>query len=116
MDDNIDYKLDIDSYSEEATDSTQSAEELVKSKNGHCGEQSYLEYAVLTALGYKCHLLFMKENSSEEDFGALGSAHVCVVYEDSDKYYWFEHAMEHMRGIHEYNTMQDLMKDIASNW
>lgn len=69
MNANIDYKLDIDSYSDEAADSIQTAEEILESKHGHCVEQSYLEYKIFTDLGYKCHLIFMKENSSKYDFG-----------------------------------------------
>lgn len=41
---------------------------------------------------------------------------MCVIYENNNKYYWFEHAMGHMRGIHQYDSMDAAFKDIAKNW
>lgn len=57
MDKNIDYFLANDEYIEDSNEPlTQTAKELIKSKQGHCAEQSYLEKYVLDKLGYTTEL------------------------------------------------------------
>jgi hypothetical protein len=116
MKSNITYELANDEYGAENDPPTKTAEEVIETKSGHCAEQSYLEKKILDELGYETKLVFVKENNSEEDYGADGSAHLFLTYVDEDKICWFEHSMEHMRGIHEYDSEEELLKDVAKNW
>lgn len=40
-------------------------------------------------------------------------SHSFLVYKDNDKYYWLENAWLKYRGIHEYDTKEDLLKDVV---
>ena len=117
MKSNITYELANDEYGVENDPPTKTAEEVIETKSGHCAEQSYLEKKILDDLGYETKLVFVKENNSKEDYGADGSAHLFLTYVDEDnKQCWFEHSMEHMRGIHKYDSEEELLKDVAKNW
>lgn len=117
MEKNISYELANDEYDAEDDPPTKTAEEVIESGTGHCAEQSYLEYEVLDELGYFPQLIFVKENNSEEDYGADGSAHMFVVYQDDDeKYTYFEHSQEHNKGIHKFDSMSELLDFVGKNW
>jgi hypothetical protein len=117
MNDNITYELVDDEYSNSNGVPTKTADEVLKTKTGHCAEQSYLEKEVLNELGYESFLVMVKENNSEKEYGAEGSAHVFLVYKDEDgKFCWFEHSMQHSRGIHKYDSLEALLQDVANQW
>lgn len=116
MKENITYELANDEYGAENDPPTKTAEEVLATGTGHCAEQSYLEKKVLDELGYETQLIFVKENNSKNDYGADGNAHVFLTYQDNEKYFWFEHSMEHMRGIHKYDSEEELLQDVAKNW
>ena len=117
MEKNISYELANDEYDAEDDPLTKTAEEVIQSGTGHCAEQSYLEYKVLDELGYFPQLIFVKENNSEDDYGADGSAHMFVVYQDDDeKYTYFEHSQEHNKGIHKFDSMSELLDFVGKNW
>lgn len=117
MEENITYELANDEYGEEDDPPTKTAEEVLATGTGHCAEQSYLEKKVLDELGYETQLIFVKENNSKDDYGADGSAHVFLTYQDDDeKYFWFEHSMEHAKGIHKFNSFGELLQDVATKW
>lgn len=117
MNDNITYELVDDEYSNSNGVPTKTADEVLKTKTGHCAEQSYLEKEVLNELGYESFLVMVKENNSKKEYGAEGSAHVFLVYKDEDgKFCWFEHSMQHSRGIHKYDSLESLLQDVANQW
>lgn len=117
MESNITYELANDEYGAEDDPPTKNAEEVIKSGTGHCAEQSYLEYKILDELGYFPQLIFVKENNSEDDYGADGSAHMFVIYQDDDeKYTYFEHSQEHNKGIHKFDSMSELLDFVRKNW
>ena len=117
MKENITYELANDEYGAENDPPTKTAEEVIETGTGHCAEQSYLEYRVLDELGYFPQLIFVKENNSEDDYGADGSAHMFVVYQDDDeKYVYFEHSQEHNKGIHKFDSMSELLDFVGKNW
>ena len=117
MEENITYELANDEYGAEDDPPTKTAEEVIETGTGHCAEQSYLEYKVLDELGYFPQLIFVKENNSEDDYGADGSAHMFVVYQDDDdKYTYFEHSQEHNKGIHKFDSMDELLDFVGKNW
>lgn len=116
MNENITYELVDDEYSNSNGVPTKTAEEVLETKTGHCAEQSYLEKEVLNELGYESFLVMVKENNSKKEYGAEGSAHVFLVYKDGDQFCWFEHSMQHSRGIHKYNSLEDLLQSVAAQW
>ena len=117
MNDNITYELVDDEYSNSNGVPTKTAEEVLATKTGHCAEQSYLEQEVLDGLGYESFFVMVKENNSEKEYGAEGSAHLFLVYKDEDaRYCWFEHSMQHSRGIHKYDSLYALLQDVAHQW
>ena len=117
MEENITYELANDEYGAEDDPPTKTAEEVIESGTGHCAEQSYLEYRILDELGYFPQLVFVKENNSKKDYGADGSAHMFVVYQDDDeKYTYFEHSQEHSKGIHKFDSMSELLDFVGKNW
>ena len=117
MNDNITYELVDDEYSNSNGVPTKTAEEVLETKTGHCAEQSYLEKEILDELGYESFLVMVKENNSKKEYGAEGSAHVFLVYKDEKgNYCWFEHSMQHARGIHKYTNLDALLQDVANQW
>lgn len=38
--------------------------------------------------------------------------HTILVYKQNGKYFWFENAFEDQRGIHEFNTLEDLLTTV----
>ena len=116
MDKNISYKLANDEYGEENDPPTKSAEEVLKTKSGHCAEQSYLEKKLLDEIGIKTQLIFIKENSSKKDYGADGSAHMLLAIKDDKKWIWFEHSMNHAKGIHIFSSIEELVKAVSYLW
>lgn len=116
MDKNITYELANDNYGAENDPPTKTAQEVLETGTGHCAEQSYLEKEVLDNLGYETLLVMVKENSSKKDYGADGSAHVFLVYKEGKNYCWFEHSMQHAKGIHKYTSLEALLQDVANQW
>jgi len=116
MNENITYELVDDEYSNSNGVPTKTAEEVLKTGTGHCAEQSYLEKEVLEDLGYETFLVMVKENNSKKEYGAEGSAHVFLVYKEGKNYCWFEHSMQHARGIHKYTSLEALLQDVANQW
>ena len=117
MNENITYELVDDEYSNSNGVPTKTAKEVLETGTGHCAEQSYLEKEVLDGLGYESFLVMVKENNSKKEYGAEGSAHVFLVYKDEDdKFCWFEHSMQHSRGIHKYDNLEDLLQSVANQW
>lgn len=116
MNENITYELVDDEYSNSNGVPTKTAEEVLKTGTGHCAEQSYLEKEVLDDLGYETFLVMVKENNSKKEYGAEGSAHVFLVYKEGKNYCWFEHSMQHARGIHKYTSLGALLQDVANQW
>ena len=117
MDNNITYELVDDEYSNSNGVPTKTAEEVFETGTGHCAEQSYLEKAVLDDLGYESFYGMVKENNSQKEYGAEGSAHLFLIYLDEDnKYCWFEHSMQHCKGIHKFNSLEELFKEVSKQW
>ena len=117
MNNNITYELVDDEYSNSNGVPTKTAEEVLETKTGHCAEQSYLEKEILDLLGIESFLVMVKENNSKKEYGAEGSAHVFLVYKDENgKFCWFEHSMQHSRGIHKYDSLEALLQDVANQW
>ncbi len=86
-----------------------SPERLLKVKYGHCFDQVEFEREWFTKHNYKIHTYFMIFLLPYEN---PFSTHTFLVYEDNNKYYLFEHADYHHRGIKEFNTLEELLSKV----
>ena len=89
----------------------QSPEEVIKNKIGVCWDQVELE-----------RNLFEKENIEFNTYfivhydGDKCPTHTFLIYKENNKYYWFEHAWKKFKGIHEYNSELEAIKDIKEKF
>ena len=88
-----------------------SPEEVLKNEVGTCFDLVELERTYFKNLGLKFNTYFMVYYESKKIF-----THTFVVYEENEKFYWFEHAWEKYRGIHEYMSLFDLLTDVRDNF
>lgn len=85
----------------------QSPAELLLTKYGVCYDQVELE-----------RYLFNKNNIDVETYFIISydnkqyPTHTFLTYEQNNKFYWYEHSWELYRGLHEYSSMNDLLKDV----
>ena len=82
-----------------------SPERLLKVKYGHCFDQVELEREWFTNK-YPIHTYYMMFLVPYEN---PFSTHTFLVYENNHKYYLFEHSDYFNRGIHEYNSLDELL-------
>ena len=83
-----------------------SPERLLKVKHGHCFDQVELEREWFSKNNYQIHTYFLIfQLPYENPF----STHTFLVYEENNKYYLFEHSDFFNRGIHEYNSLEELL-------
>ena len=83
-----------------------SPERLLKVKYGHCFDQVELEREWFIKHQYRIrtyYIMFLLPY--ENPF----STHTFLVYEGNKKYYLFEHSDYYNRGIHEYNSLDELL-------
>ena len=86
-------------------------EEVIESKVGNDFDQVELERAVFKNLGLKFSTYFMVYYDAKKLY-----THTFLVYEEHEKFYWFEHAWEQHKGIHEYLSLYDLLTDIKDKF
>ena len=85
----------------------QNGEEVLKSKIGTCWDQVELERLWFEKNNYKFKTIYMWfEVNRENDL----PTHTFLIYEDNNKWYWFEHAFEMYKGIHEFNSEEEAIK------
>lgn len=88
-----------------------SPDELLSKKCGVCWDQVELERKLFTDNNIECHTYFIYLNDQKQ----LPS-HTFLTFFSNNKVYWFEHAWNEFRGIHEYNNLIDLLKDIKTKF
>ncbi len=86
-------------------------EEIIESKVGTCYDQVELERSAFKNLGLKFNTYFMVYYDAKKLY-----THTFLVYEEQEKFYWFEHAWEPNKGIHEYLSLYDLLKDVKDKF
>ena len=99
------YKLEPALFNENYM--LQTPEELIKSKVGVCWDQVELErfYFSKTELAFHSYdILYIDKNKMPN--------HTFFVYEENNKYYWFEHAFDKFKGIHEFSDLKSLLLDV----
>ena len=81
--------------------------EILKSKIGVCWCQVEVERELFVSNNIKCESYWICTYDGEN----LPS-HTFLVYENDSKFYWFEHSWNKYKGIHEYNSLNELLKDV----
>lgn len=116
---NIDYGyMDMDKNVNHEIDSgfkkkyiLSSPEDVLKNEVGTCYDIVELERVYFKNLGLKFQTYFMVYYESKKIF-----THTFVVYEENEKFYWFEYAWAKNRGIHEYMSLYDLLTDVRDHF
>lgn len=84
----------------------QSAEQVEQNQIGVCWDQ--VEYA---------RALFSEHNIPTETYAIVYYDHendsyfnhTILTFRDGEKYYWFEHSMKYLAGVHEFTSRKDLL-------
>lgn len=86
-------------------------DEVLKNSLGTCYDIVELERAYFKQLGIKVNTYFMIYYESKKVY-----THTFVVYEENEKFYWFEYSWNKVKGIHEYMSLYDLLKDVREKF
>lgn len=116
---NIDYGwVDKNNIKHDKIDETysddyilQSPDEIIKSKIGVCWDQVELERYYFEAKNCKVKTYFIVHYD-----GNKCPTHTFLTYEKNNKYYWFEYSWKKFKGIHEYNSLKELLLDVKNKF
>ncbi len=116
---NIEYGwVDKNNYSHNKIDETfsdnyilQSPKETIKSKVGVCWDQVELERYYFKGNDWNIKTYFIVHYDDDKC-----PTHTFLTFEKQGKYYWFEHSWERFKGIHGYNTIQELLFDVKDKF
>ena len=101
----LDEDMDNNWYSEYILESK---DDILNTLIGNCFDQVELERDWFTRNNYEIKTYFeMVDTNLENNY----PTHSFLVYKDNNKYYWFENSDFNNRGIHEYNTLEELLID-----
>ena len=89
----------------------QEPDELLKSKCGVCWDQVELERLLFSNLDikFKTYFIYIKGDN-------MLPSHTFLEYLDNGKYYWFEHSWYREKGIHEYDSEEELLLDVEARF
>lgn len=110
--------IDINNKKHTSVDNTfsiqyklQSPEEVLTNKVGVCWDQVELERYYFEKTNYKYNTYFIAHYDN-----AKCPTHTFLTYEKNNKYYWFEHSWSKYQGIHEYDSLNELLKDVREKF
>lgn len=89
----------------------QSPKQLLESKIGSCFDQVELERELISRLGVDCRTYFISYPDDDLDM-----SHVFLIYKDSKKYYWVENAWMKYKGLHVYDSKDELFDDVLGKF
>lgn len=89
----------------------QSPEQVIKNKVGVCWDQVELERELFEKKNIKFNTFFIVHYDNDKC-----PTHTFLIYEENNKYYWFEHSWEKFKGIHEYKSELEALKDIKEKF
>lgn len=89
----------------------QSPKDVLDSKVGLCFDQVELERDLISKMNVDSRSYIMTYSDDQYEM-----AHAFLVYKIANKYYWIEHSWVKYRGIHEYETKDELLKDISKKY
>lgn len=114
----VDQKNNIYPDNEKERDSTfskkyhlQSPEECIKNKYGVCWDQVEVERYYLEQEEIKSTSYFIIAYDKK-----IEPTHTWIVVKDNQSYYWIEHSWEPYRGIHEYQSIDQLLIDVKEKF
>lgn len=85
----------------------QTGENVWKTNIGTCWDQVEMERVWFENHNFNFKTYFFWFNT-EKDL----PTHTILVYKENDKYFWFENAFENQRGIHQFNSLTNLLKNV----
>lgn len=88
-----------------------SPEEVLNNKVGTCFDIVELERTYFKNLDLKFNTFFMIYYEGKKVY-----THTFIVYEEKEKFYWFEYAWRNCQGIHEYMSLFDLLTDVREKF
>ena len=103
------YNVVDESYSDNYI--LQDTKEIIKNKIGVCWDQVELERYYFKGNDWNIKSYFIVHYDNDKC-----PTHTFLTFEKNDKYYWFEHAWERFRGIHEYQTQKELLFDVKNKF
>lgn len=89
----------------------QSPQETLKNKIGVCWDQVELERYLFDKMNINLKTYFIVHYDNDKC-----PTHTFLIYNENDKYYWFEHSWKKYRGIHVYDNKLDALKDIKTKF
>ena len=101
----LDNALFLDNYR------LQTPQEILKNKVGVCWDQVELERYLFKNNAWNIKTYFIVHYDD-----VICPTHTFLTFEKNNKYYWFEHAWEKFRGIYEYNSLDELLKDVKNKF
>lgn len=88
----------------------QTPNQIITNKIGLCFDQVELEREILDQNNIKSQSYFII------NYGKKIKTHTFITYKIKDTYYWFENAWTNEKGIHQYKTKKELLKDITDKF
>lgn len=88
-----------------------SPEDVLENQVGTCFDIVELERNYFKSLNKKFNAYFMIYYESKKVY-----THTFIVYEENDKFYWFEYALTKDKGIHEFISLYDLLKKVRESF
>ena len=86
----------------------QNVKNMKKNKIGVCWDQVELERYLFNKKKIETETYFLVYYNKQEC-----PTHTFLIYNNNNKFYWFEHAFSKYKGIHQYLTKVDLLNDVA---
>ncbi len=106
-------KVYTDAFSEESKKDwynqciIQDGKKVLETKVGTCWDQVELERLWFKEKNYEFKTIFLWfELNKKNDL----PTHTFLMYKSDNKYYLFEHAYEHNRGIHEFDSFEEIIE------
>lgn len=89
----------------------QSPKEIIKNKIGVCWDQVELERYYFKGNDWNIKTYFIVHYDNDKC-----PTHTFLTFEKDNKYYWFEHSWLVFKGIHEYNSLKNLLVDVRDKF
>ena len=89
----------------------QTPKSLLETKVGLCFDQVELERELVSKLDVDCRTYFINYPDDKMDY-----SHSFLIYKDTKKYYWIENAWLKYRGLHMYDSKDDLFDDVLGKF
>lgn len=80
--------------------------EMLLVPRGSCHDQTHFESYFIGQMNLPHGVYFMIESNFKRQGG---ETHSFLWFKRDNKYYWFENAWEDMQGIHEFNSLKDML-------